>query len=158
MAARVSPGQIEAAACELVIRFQKHFFGRGPTWVAATCWGNALVVQLRGVLTPAEQSLVEPSSPDSQRGQSLLRDCRDQLVRQAEPRLIAQVAELTGRPVEGIHLLHDLVPASNEEVFVFSFSGAGAMKCSCGLERVRDAAAMAGLRHCTATEGSELIG
>lgn len=120
MARSVSVGQIEAAACELLIGFQRRAIGRGPKWVTASFRSNALLVLLRGVLTPAEATLAGTSSPDHGRSESLVRQMRDRLVHQEQGLLLAAVAELVDHPAEGIHMLHDLNPEANEEVFVFS--------------------------------------
>lgn len=122
MACCVSIGQIEAAACELLISFQRRAIGRGPKWVAASLRPNALLVQLRGVLTPAEAMLAGTSSPEHGRFESLVRQMRDSLVHQERSLLLNAVAKLVNHPAEGIHMLHDLNPEANEEVFVFSLS------------------------------------
>ena len=62
-----SQGEIEAAVCDGISRFQQEFIGRGPRDIHAHLLGTLLVVRLQGVLTPAEQvfrrSTIEPSRP-----------------------------------------------------------------------------------------------
>jgi uncharacterized protein YbcI len=55
-----SQGEIEAAVCDGISRFQQEFIGRGPRDIRAHLIGSLLVVRLQGVLTPAERQLVAP--------------------------------------------------------------------------------------------------
>ena len=57
-----SQGEIEAAVCDGVSRFQQEFVGRGPRDIHAHLLGTLLVVRLQGVLTPAERQLVAPGA------------------------------------------------------------------------------------------------
>src|SRR5689334_3091653 len=50
-------GEIEAAVCEGVSRFEMEYMGRGPKAIHAHLLGDLLVVRLKGVLTAAEQQL-----------------------------------------------------------------------------------------------------
>jgi uncharacterized protein YbcI len=51
-------GEIEAAICEGMSRFQQEYMGRGPKDSHAHLIGDLLLVRLHGVLTAAEQHLV----------------------------------------------------------------------------------------------------
>ena len=55
-----SQGEIEAAVCDGIARFQQEFVGRGPRDIHAHLIGSLLVVRLQGVLTPAERQLIAP--------------------------------------------------------------------------------------------------
>ena len=55
-----SQGEIEAAVCEGVSKFQQEFIGRGPKDIHCHLLGSLLVVRLQGVLTPAERQLLVP--------------------------------------------------------------------------------------------------
>ena len=59
MRAIKSQGEIEAAVCDAVARFQQEFMGRGPRSIHAHLVENRLFVHLEGVLTAAEQRLIE---------------------------------------------------------------------------------------------------
>ena len=61
-------GEIEAAICEGVSRFEQDYMGRGPKDVYAYLLGDLLVVRLEGVLTAAEQHLVKSLSADKGAG------------------------------------------------------------------------------------------
>jgi uncharacterized protein YbcI len=52
-------GEIEAAICDGMSRFEQDYMGRGPKDVHAYLIHDLLVVRLRGVLTVAEHQLVE---------------------------------------------------------------------------------------------------
>ena len=57
-------GEIEAAVCEGMSRFEQEFMGRGPKDIRTHLIGNLLVIRLQGVLTAAEQHLVKTLSPE----------------------------------------------------------------------------------------------
>ena len=59
MEALKSQGEIEAAVCDAVARFQQEYMGRGPRHVHTHLIENKLFVHLEGVLTAAEQRLMD---------------------------------------------------------------------------------------------------
>jgi Na+-translocating membrane potential-generating system (MpsC) len=59
-----SQGEIEAAVCEGMTRFEQEYMGRGPKDIHAHLIGDLLVVRLQGVLTAAEQQLVKSHQPE----------------------------------------------------------------------------------------------
>ena len=64
-----SQGEIEAAVCDAVARFQQEYMGRGPRDIHAHLLGTLLVVRLQGALTPAERQLLCPRhEPDGTAG------------------------------------------------------------------------------------------
>jgi len=112
-------GEIEAAICEGVGRFEQEYMGRGPTDIHTHLIGDLLVVRLRGVLTAAEQQLVKTLPADKGRG--LLKQVRTQLMDTARPALEAMVQEITGVKVVSLH--HDISTATGEEVVLFTLAG-----------------------------------
>ena len=52
-------GEIESAICEGVSRFEQEYMGRGPKDIRAHLIGDLVVIRLQGVLTAAEQHLVQ---------------------------------------------------------------------------------------------------
>src|SRR5467141_3426004 len=84
-----SQGEIEAAICEGISRFEQDFMGRGPKDIHAHLIGDLLVVRLKGVLTAAEQQLVK--SLPSEKGRDLLKQVRIQLIEAARPIMEALV-------------------------------------------------------------------
>src|SRR5213596_208749 len=97
-------GEIEAAVCEGISRFEQEYMGRGPKHIHAHLIGDLLVVRLQGVLTAAEQQLVK--SLPSEKGRDLLKEVRTQLMETARPLLEAMVQEATGARVLSLH--HDI--------------------------------------------------
>jgi len=47
-------GEIEAAVCEVMSRFEQEFMGRGPKDIRTHLIGDLLVIRLQGVLTATE--------------------------------------------------------------------------------------------------------
>src|SRR5271165_6838852 len=76
-------GEIEAAVCEGIRRFEQEYMGRGPKEVHAHLLGDLLVVRLQGVLTAAEQHLAK--SLPGEKGRDLLKQVRTHLVETARP-------------------------------------------------------------------------
>jgi uncharacterized protein YbcI len=113
-------GEIEAAVCDGVSRFEQEYMGRGPKDIRAHLLGDLLVVRLQGVLTAAEQHLVRTLPPE--KGRDLLKQVRTQLIEIARPVLSATVAEATGVGVVSLH--HDISTVTGEEVILFTLATA----------------------------------
>jgi uncharacterized protein YbcI len=111
-------GEIEAAVSDGVTRFEQEHMGRGPKHIHTHLLGDLLVVRLRGVLTSAEQQLVQ--SLPAEKGRDLLKQVRAQLIETARPLLEAMVAEATGSKVVSLH--HDVSTATGEEVVLFTLA------------------------------------
>ena len=111
-------GEIEAAVCAGVGRFQQDHMGRGPKVIHAHLCGGLIVVQLRGVLTAAEQQLVR--TLPAEKGRDLLKQVRAQLIETARAVLEAMVQEVTGVPVASLH--HDISTVTGEEVVLFALA------------------------------------
>ena len=109
-------GEIEAAICEGISRFEQEYMGRGPKDIHSHLIGDLLVVRLRGVLTAAEQQLAK--SPPAETGRELLKQVRTQLIETARPVLEAMVEEVTGVKVLSLH--HDISTVTGEEVVLFT--------------------------------------
>lgn len=117
-----SQGEIEAAVCDAVARFQQEFMGRGPRHVHTHLIANKLFVHLDGVLTAAEQRLMETQGGDNGRGAELLKQLRNHLVLAGKPMLDTLVRNATGTQPVSVH--HDISPVTGEEVLVFTLSAA----------------------------------
>jgi uncharacterized protein YbcI len=111
-------GEIEAAICEGISRFEQEYMGRGPKDIHAHLIGDLLVVRLQGVLTAAEQQLVKTLPADTGRG--LLKQVRTQLMETARPALEAMVQGITGTKVVSLH--HDISTVTGEEVVLFTLA------------------------------------
>jgi len=111
-------GEIEAAICQGISRFEQEYMGRGPKDVHAHLIGDLLVVRLTGVLTAAEQHLVQ--SLPVENGRNLLKQVRTQLIETARPVMVKMVEEVTGVAVVSLH--HDISTVTGEEVVLFTLS------------------------------------
>jgi len=143
-----SQGEIEAAVCDGISRFQQEFIGRGPRDIHAHLLGTLLVVRLQGVLTPAERQLIAPwheaatgaagagngeavangsSNGDGNgNGRALLKQVRAHMVATGRPRLEEVVEQATGVKLVSLH--HDISTVTGEEVLVFSLAEAPACR------------------------------
>ncbi len=113
-------GEIEAAVCEGISRFEQEYMGRGPKDINTHLIGDLLVVRLTGVLTAAEQHLVKSLPAD--RGRDLLKQVRTHLIETARPRMEAMIKEITGSRVVSLH--HDISTSTGEELMVFTLAQA----------------------------------
>ncbi len=109
-------GELEAAVCEGITRFEQEYMGRGPKDIHAHLIGDILLVRLHGVLTAAEQHLVK--SLPAEKGRDLLKQVRTHLLETARPLLEAMVQEITGVRVISLH--HDISTVTGEEVVLFT--------------------------------------
>ncbi len=111
-------GEIEAAIAAGISRFEQDYMGRGPKDVRAHLLGELIVVRLRGVLTAAEQHLVQ--TLPAERGRDLLKQVRTHLVETARPVMEATVEQITGVKVVSLH--HDISTVTGEEVILFTLA------------------------------------
>jgi uncharacterized protein YbcI len=109
-------GEIEAAICQGMSRFEQEYMGRGPKDVRAHLIDDLVVVRLQGVLTAAEQHLVK--SLPAEKGRDLLKQVRTHLLETARPMMEAMVQEITGIEVLSLH--HDISTVTGEEVVLFT--------------------------------------
>jgi len=139
-----SQGEIEAAVCDGVSRFQQEFIGRGPRDIHAHLIGTLLLVRLQGVLTPAERQLVAPRlgatagsdggdgldagngngthGNGNGNGRALRKQIRAHMVATGRPKLEDLVQTATGVRLLSVH--HDISTVTGEEVIVFSLESA----------------------------------
>ena len=111
-------GEIEAAICEGISRFEQEYMGRGPKDIRAHLIDDILFVRLQGVLTAAEQHLVK--SLPAEKGRDLLKQVRTHLLETARPLLEAMIQEVTGIKVMSMH--HDISTVTGEEVMLFTLA------------------------------------
>ena len=111
-------GEIEAAICEGMSRFEQEYMGRGPKDIRTFLIGDLLVVRLKGVLTAAEQQLVK--SLAAEKGRDLLKQVRIQLMETARPVMEKMVQEVTDVKVLSLH--HDISTVTGEELVIFTLA------------------------------------
>ncbi len=108
-------GEIEAAVCEGIRRFETEYMGRGPKEIRTHLLGDMVLVRLTGVLTAAEQHLAR--SLPGEKGRDLLKQVRTHLVETARSQFEAMLKESTGVGCKSMH--HDISTVTGEEVMVF---------------------------------------
>jgi uncharacterized protein YbcI len=113
-----SRGEIEAAVCQGMCQFQQEYLGRGPRDVHAHFIGELLVVRLYGVLTAAEQHLVESCAVEQ--GRDLLKQMRTVLIETARLQIDSMIQIITGVKVLSMH--HDISTVTGEEIVVFTLN------------------------------------
>jgi uncharacterized protein YbcI len=111
-------GEIEAAICEGITRFEQEYMGRGPKHIHTHLIGDLLVVRLEGVLTSAERHLVQ--SVAAEKGRGLLKQVRTELIETARPIMEAMVRDATGVKVLSVH--HDISTVTGEEIVLFTLA------------------------------------
>ena len=105
-----SQGEIEAAICDGVSRFEQEYMGRGPKDIHAYVLGDLLAIRLQGVLTAAEQQLVK--TLPAEKGRDLLKQVRTHLIETARPVMEAMIQEVAGVKVLSLH--HDISTMTGE--------------------------------------------
>jgi uncharacterized protein YbcI len=115
----MTQGEIEAAVCEGISRFEQNYMGRGPKDIHAYLINDLLIVRLKGVLTVAEQQLV--ASLPAEKGRDLLKQVRIHLVETARPVMESMIQDVTGVQVVSLH--HDISTVTGEEVVLFTLAG-----------------------------------
>jgi uncharacterized protein YbcI len=113
-----SQGEIEAAVCAGISRFEQEYMGRGPKDIHAHLLGDLVVVRLQGVLTAAEKHLVKVLA--AEKGRDLLKQVRTHLIETARPLLETMVHEVTG--VKPVSLHHDISTVTGEEIVIFTLA------------------------------------
>jgi uncharacterized protein YbcI len=111
-------GEIEAAICDRMARFEQEYMGRGPKDIHTHLVNDLLIVRLRGVLTAAEQNLVKMLP--AEKGRDLLKQVRTHLIETARPKMEAMVEQVTGVKASSLH--HDISTVTGEEIVVFTLS------------------------------------
>jgi len=111
---------MEAAICGGMSQFVQEFMGRGPKDIHAHLIGNMVVVRLQGVLTAAEQHLVQ--TLPAEKGRDLLKQVRTHLIETARPLLEAMMQQTTGETVISLH--HDISTVTGEEVVLVTLAKA----------------------------------
>lgn len=109
---KMTKGQLEAKISEAMIRFEKEFMGRGPTETVTCIIKDAVLVRLKGVLTPAEEQLAKTSE-----GADLIKEIRIQLLESARALLRNIIIEVTGCKLKSLH--SDISAKTGERIIVF---------------------------------------
>jgi len=114
-----SRGEIEAAICSAINRFERDYLGHGPVNIRAHLIGDLLIVRLKGVLTAAEKQLVKTHLPE--RGRELLKQVRMAIIDTTRPVIDPIVETITGAKVLSVH--HD-INVAGDEFIIFTLASA----------------------------------
>jgi len=117
-------GEIEAAVCEGITRFEQDYMGRGPKDIRTHLVGDLLIVRLQGVLTAAEQHLAKALS--AEKGRDLVKQVRTHLIETARPVMEAMVQKATGVNIVSLH--HDISTTTGEEIVIFTLAASPAFR------------------------------
>ncbi len=117
-------GEVEAAVSAGISRFQQEYMGRGPKDISTHLIDDLLVIRLKGVLTAAEQHLVQ--TLPIEKGRDLLKQVRVQLIETARPFLEKMIEDVTGVKVLSLH--HDISTRTGEEVVLFTLTDSPIMR------------------------------
>ncbi len=109
---KMKKGQLEAKISEAMIKFEKEFMGRGPMETDTFIIKDAILIRLKGVLTPAEEQLAK-----SQEGADLIKKTRVQLLEGARALLKSIILNITGCQIRSLH--SDISTRTGERVIVF---------------------------------------
>jgi uncharacterized protein YbcI len=113
-------GQVETEISAAIIKFEKEFMGRGPTETKTYIIDDLVLVRLRGIMTPAEQQLVQ--AENTSRGRELIKQVRHELLERGRPLLEAVIQDVLGRKTLSLHT--DLSTCTGERVIIFTLDAA----------------------------------
>ncbi|MDR4496962.1 MAG: DUF2294 domain-containing protein [Candidatus Scalindua sp.] len=109
---KLTKGQLEAKISEAMIKFEKEFMGRGPRETDTIIIKDAILIRLKGVLTPAEEQLAKTSE-----GAYLIKKIRVQLLESAKALLGQIIIDITGCKIKSLN--SDISTKTGERVIVF---------------------------------------
>jgi uncharacterized protein YbcI len=113
-------GELEAEVSQAIIRFKKEYMGRGPLSVRTHLIEDMVLVRLKGVLTAAEQKLVQVEDPS--RGRDLIKRMRLELIEHGRPLLEVVIRDILGVGIVSLHT--DISTTTGESVMVFTVESA----------------------------------
>jgi uncharacterized protein YbcI len=111
-------GEMEAAIAVGISRFEQEYMGRDPKDIRAYLLGDVVLVRLQGILTAAEQQLVQSLS--AEKGRDLVKQVRRHLIETGAHVMEAIVESATGVKVLSLH--HDISTVTGEKVMVFTLA------------------------------------
>ena len=106
-------GILEAEISKALTQWEKEYLGRGSVQVKTDIYRNIILVQLKGILTPAELKLTE-----TKEGMLSVKKNRSDLIESANEDLKEMMHQLTGIHVTSFHT--DISTKTGERVIVFT--------------------------------------
>ena len=110
----------EKEISKAIIRFEKEFMGRGPLNAGTYIIDDLVIVRLKNVLTPAELKLAQSDAQD--RGRTLIKTVRQELIEQGRAMLDAAIKDILGIDVVSLHT--DISAKTGERIIVFTLESA----------------------------------
>ncbi|MCA1031149.1 DUF2294 domain-containing protein [Bacillus timonensis] len=107
-----SKGAIESEISKAITQWEKDYLGRGSVSVKADILRDMIIVNLQGILTPAEYSVCE-----TQEGMLTVKKTRSGLVESGLETLKEIILTITGEEVKSFHT--DLSSRTGERVMIF---------------------------------------
>ncbi|MGG3939578.1 DUF2294 domain-containing protein [Anoxybacillus kestanbolensis] len=105
-------GELEDQISRALTQWEKEYLGRGPLSVKTDILRNMVIVQLRGILTPAEKALCE-----TKEGMLSIKRIRADLIESGSEQLKQMIYTLTGKKVTSMHT--DISTKTGERMIVF---------------------------------------
>lgn len=105
-------GELEDQISRALTQWEKEYLGRGPLSVKTDILRNIVIVQLRGILTPAEKALCE-----TKEGMLSIKRIRADLIESGSEQLKQMIYTLTGKQVTSMHT--DISTKTGERMIVF---------------------------------------
>ncbi|ANB56810.1 hypothetical protein GFC29_2127 [Anoxybacillus sp. B7M1] len=110
-----SKGEMEDQISRALTQWEKEYLGRGPISVKTDIIRNMIIVQMRGLLTPAEQKLAE-----TKEGLLAVKRIRSDLIESGSEQLREIIVTMTGKQVMSVHT--DISTRTGERIIVFSLA------------------------------------
>lgn len=111
----LTQGEMEAEFTKRIVKFEKDYLGRGPVEARTYLIDDMVVIRLQGVLTPAEEKLVE-----TKEGRTLVKDTRRQLFDTSRSIMENFTMEILGKKLLG--LFSDVSLDTGERVIVLTLN------------------------------------
>ena len=111
----MTKGQLEAEISTTLTQWEKEFLGRGSVRVKTDIIRDMIIVDLKGILTPAEHKLSETTE-----GLLSVKKIRADLVEAGREELGAIIKDITGEEVVTFHT--DMSTSNGERIMVFKLS------------------------------------
>ncbi|WP_198510284.1 DUF2294 domain-containing protein [Bacillus solitudinis] len=112
---RITKGQLEADISKALTQWEKEYLGRGPLQVKTDILRNIIIIQLKGILTPAEREVSKTSA-----GITSVKTMRSELIESGSEQLKVLLSSLTDIQVVSFHT--DISTQTGERVIVFTLS------------------------------------
>lgn len=108
----MTKGACESKISKAITQWEKEYLGRGSLSVKTDIIRDMIIVDLQGVLTPAEYSVCE-----TQEGLLSIKRTRSKLVESDMDRLYQMIFEITQQDVKSFHT--DLSSRTGERMMIF---------------------------------------